>query len=495
MGKIMGKRGLACIALLAWFGGGATAQDARSVVDGLARTLGAANLRSLQYSGSGSVYGFGQSYEPGGPWVKFTLKSYTLVIDYERQASREEQVRTYLDPPERGGTAVFIGELRQAAFLNGDVAWNAAPDGSAVPAPLAVEARQFQLPISPHGFVKAAMASMPTVATRTIDGRRLTVVSFMWKGKYRVNGYINNQNLLERVETWMPEPLLGDMLVENTFSDYRDVAGIKFPGRIVQRQGGFPVLDVSVSDVQLNPAAPLDVPEAARRPAPPVGRVDVVKVADGVWLLVASVGPNSLAVEFRDYVAVVEAPFSEERSLAVIAEVKTLVPAKPIRYLINTHHHFDHSSGIRPFVADGVTIITHRVNTDFYNRVLRSPRTLSPDRLSANPRPARFETLTDTHVLSDGSRTLELHRLEGNTHNPGLLLVYLPKERILHQADAFTAPPPGAPLPPAVNMVNARNLNLAANIDRLRLQVDRITAAHGRVMPAGDLWKAIARAN
>jgi glyoxylase-like metal-dependent hydrolase (beta-lactamase superfamily II) len=192
---------------------------------------------------------------------------------------------------------------------------------------------------------------------------------------------------------------------------------------------------------------------------------------------------------------VVEAPFSDERSLAVIAETKKLVPAKPIRYLVNTHHHFDHSSGIRPFVADGVTIVTHRINTDFYNRVFRLPHTLSPDALSARPRQARFETLTDKYVVSDGSRSLELHLLEGNTHNPGLLFVYLPKEKVLHQADAFTAPPPGAPLPPAVNMVNARNLNLAANIDRLHLQVDQITAAHGRVMPVGDLWKAIGRTN
>jgi glyoxylase-like metal-dependent hydrolase (beta-lactamase superfamily II) len=475
--------------------GAATAQDARSVVDGVARAIGAASVRTLQYSGSGFVYGFGQSYQPGGPWVKFNLKGYTLLMDYERQASREEQVRTYLDPPERGGTAVFIGELRQVAFLHGDVAWNAGPRGMPAPAPLAVEARQLQLPISPHGFVKAAMAATPTVTTRTVSGRRLTVVSFTWKGKYRINGYVNGQNLLEKVETWMPDPLLGDMLVENTFSDHRDVAGVRFPGRIVQTQGGFPVLDMTVGDVQPNVPAPLDVPEAARRPVPPVGQVEVVKVADGVWLLVAPVGPNSLAVEFTDHVAIVEAPFSEERSLAVIAQVKQLVPAKPIRYLINTHHHFDHSSGIRTYVAEGVTIVTHRINTDFYNRVLRLPHTLSPDTRSRNPKPARFETLTDKYVLTDGIRSLELHRLEGNTHNPGLLLVYLPKEKLLFQADSFTAPPPGAPLPPAMNMVNARNLNLLANIERLRLNVERIAAAHGRVMPIADLWKAVGRAN
>ena len=486
-------RTLGVVVLAAWLGGAASAQDARTVLEGLSRTLGP--VTSLQYSGTGFVYGFGQSHQPGGPWVKFNLKSYTFAADYDRQATREEQVRTYLDPPERGGTAVFIGELRQVALLSGDVAWNAAPDGGAAPQPLAVEARQLQLPISPHGFVKAAMMATPTIATRTVDGRRLTVVSFMWKGKQRVNGYINAQNLLEKVETWMPDPLLGDTLVENIFSNYRDVAGIKFPGRIVQTQGGFPVLDVTVGDVRANAVAAIEVPEAARRPAPPVSRVEAVKVADGVWLLVAAVGPNSLAVEFRDHVAVVEAPFSEERSLAVMAETKTLVPTKPIRYLINTHHHFDHSSGLRPFVASGVTIVTHRINTDFYNRVLRLPHTLNPDQLSASPRAPRFETLTDKYVLSDGSRSLELHLLQGNTHNPGLLFVYLPKERLLHQADAFTAPPPGAPLPPADNMINARNLNLAANIDRLRLQVDQITAAHGRVMPVADLWKAIGRSN
>lgn len=475
--------------------GAAPAQDARSVVDGVARAIGAASVRTLQYSGSGYVYGFGQSYQPGGPWVKFNLKGYTLLMDYERQASREEQVRTYLDPPERGGTAVFIGELRQVAFVNRDVAWNAGPGGVAAPAPLAVEARRLQLAISPHGFVKAAMAATPIVTTRTVSGRRLTVVSFTWKEKYRINGYVNGQNLLEKVETWMPDPLLGDMLVENTFSDYRDVAGVRFPGRLVQTQGGVPVLDMTVADVQPNVPAPLDVPEAARRPVPPVGQVEVVKVADGVWLLVAPVGPNSLAVEFTDHVAIVEAPFSEERSLAVIAQVKQLVPAKPIRYLINTHHHFDHSSGIRTYVAEGVTIVTHRINTDFYNRVLRLPHTLSRDTLSRNPKPARFETLTDKYVLTDGIRSLELHRLEANTHNPGLLLVYLPKEKLLFQADSFTAPPPGAPLPPAMNMVNARNLNLLTNIERLRLNVEQIAAAHGRVMPIADLWKAVGRAN
>jgi glyoxylase-like metal-dependent hydrolase (beta-lactamase superfamily II) len=491
----MGERGFRIAALLAFFSTAAMSQDSGNVVDAVARTIGAPTVKSIQYSGSGYIFGFGQSYQPGGPWVKFNLKSYSQLADYDRGASREENVRTYLDPPERGGTAVFIGELRQVAFLNGDAAWNAGPGNAPTPAPAALETRQLQLAISPHGFVKAAMAASPTVASRTVDGKRVTVVSFTWKGKYKVNGYVNGQNLLEKVETWMPDPLLGDMLIENSFSDYRDFSGVKFPGKIVQKQGGFPVLDLSVTDVQPNAASSLDVPEAARQPVAPVSRVDTLKVADGVWLLVAPVGPNSMAVEFKDYVAIVEAPFSEERSLAVIAEVKKLVANKPIRYLINTHHHFDHSSGIRTYVAEGVTIITHRINTAFYNQVFRLPHTLSPDKLSLNRKPARFETSTEKHVLTDGSRSLELHLLQGNPHNPGLFLVYLRKEKLLYQADSFTAPPPGAPLRPAVNMVNTRNVNLMENIERLRLDVEQILAAHGRVMPIADLRKAVGRAD
>ncbi|OFW27000.1 MAG: hypothetical protein A3J28_04220 [Acidobacteria bacterium RIFCSPLOWO2_12_FULL_60_22] len=492
----MWQRGFAAFVLLALFGSTCMGQDAGKVVNDVARTMGATNLKSVQYSGSGFIFGFGQSYQPGGPWVKFNLKSYAQLVDYEKGASREENVRTYLDPPDRGGTALFIGELRQVAFLSGDAAWNAGPGGAPAPAPAAVEERQLRLAITPHGFLKAAMAAHPTMQSKTVDGKRLSVVSFTWKGKYKVNGYVNGQNLLEKVETWMPEPFLGDVLVETIYSDYRDFSGGKFPGKIVQNQGGFPVLDLTVSEVQPNAPASLDVPEAARQPVPPVGRIETLQMADGVWFLTAPVGPNSVAVEFKDYAAVVEGPFSEERSLAVMAEVKKLVPNKPLRYLINTHHHFDHAGGIRTYAAEGVTILTHEMNKPFYERtVLKSPRTLNPDKLSQNPKAAKFVTLTDQYVLTDGSRSLELHLSQGNGHNPGLLLVYLPKEKLLYQPDSFTAPPPGAPLPPAVNMVNARNLNLQANLERLKLDVQQIMAAHGRVMPIADLRKAIGKAD
>ena len=91
---------------------------------------------------------------------------------------------------------------------------------------------------------------------------------------------------------------------------------------------------------------------------PPPVRVTTEKLADGIWYLTGG-SHHSVLVEFADHVALIEAPQNEERSTAVIAEVKKLTPTKPIRYLVNTHHHFDHSGGLRTYVAEGATIVTH----------------------------------------------------------------------------------------------------------------------------------------
>ena len=192
-----------------------------------------------------------------------------------------------------------------------------------------------------------------------------------------------------------------------------------------------------------------------------------------------------------DYVAVVEGPLDEDRSVAVIAEVKKLVPNKPIKYLINTHHHFDHSGGIRTYVAEGAIIITHEMNKPFYEKTFAMPRTLSPDKLSQNPKEASFQTVTDKYVLTDGARSLELYTAQGNGHNAGLVIAYLPKEKLLIEPDLFTPPPPDAPPPAAVSPYVA---SLQENIERLKLDVRQIAPLHGRVVPVAELRKALKKA-
>ena len=329
------------------------------------------------------------------------------------------------------------------------------------------------------------------MASQTVDGRSVTVVSFTLQERFSVSATINSQNLVEKVETRIPNPVLGDMPVEISYSDYRDFSGVQFPARIVQRQGGHPTLEITVSSVQPNSAVDMETPESVRTAGVTPVRVETQRIAEGVWFL-AGGSHHSVAVEFQDHVVVVEGPQNEERSEAVIAEVKKLLPDKPIRYLVNTHHHFDHSGGIRTYVAEGATIITHEINKPFYEQAFRAPRTLSPDRLSQSNVPAKFETMTDKHVVTDGTRTMELHLTQGSGHNAGLIMAYLPRERILIEADSFSPPPPGAP-PPAV--ISPYSVNLYENIERLRLAVQRIVPIHGRVVPLADLRRVIGRAS
>src|SRR5262245_48612976 len=162
------------------------------------------------------------------------------------------------------------------------------------------------------------------------------------------------------------------------------------------------------------------------------------------------------------------------------------MPSKPIRYVVNTHHHFDHSGGLRGYVAEGIPILTHEKNKPYFDRILRSPFTLEPDRLARSPRPPVIETVGTRRVLRDDSMTMELFLLQGNLHAETLLAVYLPKQKLLVQADAFHPRPGAAPLasPPPFTV------NLVENIRRLKLDVERVVHVHGGTDPIAVVVKA-----
>src|SRR4029077_15353976 len=170
---------------------------------------------------------------------------------------------------------------------------------------------------------------------------------------------------------------------------------------ILQTQGGFPVWDLTVSSVQANGPADLAVPEPIQSASIPPVKVDTAKLANGVWFLSGG-SHHSLVVEFKDYIAVIEGPLTEARSMAVMEEAKKLVPNKPIKYLLSTHHHFDHSGGLRTYVAEGATIVTHQSNVPYFEKTFQAPATISPDAQSKNPKPGTFQGVTDKYVLTDG---------------------------------------------------------------------------------------------
>jgi glyoxylase-like metal-dependent hydrolase (beta-lactamase superfamily II) len=263
-----------------------------------------------------------------------------------------------------------------------------------------------------------------------------------------------------------------------------------FPRKIRQSGGGFPALELTVTGVKANPAVDIKVPDNVRQTTGVYSKMASEKVADGVWYLTGGTH-HSVVIEMKDHVIVVEAPLNEERALAVLAETRKLVPSKPIRYVTNSHHHYDHSGGLRTFAAEGITVVTSEVNRPFFEWALGAPATVSPDRQAKARQKPKVEAVGDKRVLTDGTRNVEIHQLAGNLHHDGLILVYLPKEKLASQADAFTPVAGNAsyPTPP-----NPFSVNLADNITRLGLDVDRHLPLHGRVVPQAELNKAVGSA-
>jgi glyoxylase-like metal-dependent hydrolase (beta-lactamase superfamily II) len=395
------------------------------------------------------------------------------------------------------------------------MAWNLNAQGEPVRQAAADAGDRQLLALSnPVGFIQAGLAAPNAAATDRYFGREnrtVKVVAFTTKvcdGQQpqctrRLTGEFNSDNLLERVVTWVPDPVLGDKMVEYRWSDYRDAGnGVKAPTHLHVHMGDHPLipgghnfLDLRFeSKVNVADAA-TPVPDAVRNaPVPTQNRVVSTQLAPGVFL-VAGGSHNSVAVEFKDFVTVIEGPLSNQRTNAVVAEVHKLFPNKSIKYLVNTHNHFDHLGGVRGFVAEGATVITDDSNRNFYERVVFAPqsRALAPDRLSTRPfaptgpGTLALQTFSERYTVSDGNQTIELHHVNGLNHSNNMLIAYLPKEKIVINADLYGPPPAGG----NIQNVSANAIALYRNIKRLKLDVTTHVPIHGNPGSNADFERIV----
>jgi len=488
--------------------GGAAAQDARAVLAAADKATGASKVNSIEYTGTGWIAFIGQNFSTTDDWPRVDLKTYTATIDYQNKAGKEDYIRVQGKNPPRGGGAGFSiqGEPRTQNFVNGPAAWTLNAQGQPQAQDDQAEIRQFMIWVSPHGFIKAAMQDRNAqVSARHFvkTGQTFRVIGFTTMGKYRATAEINEENLPERIVTWIPNPVMGDMQVEIRYENWRDVGnGVKFPGLIHMHQGDHPFvrgmnfMNLNVSDVKVNvPNATPALPDTVRNAEVPTVRVTSQQISPGVWFL-AGGSHNSVAIEFKDFIGLVEAPLNDARTNAVIAEAKRVIPNKPIRYVLNTHHHWDHSGGIRAAAAEGATIVTHASNDDFFEEVVLAPqpRSLSPDRLSTfpfattGPGPQPLQSCEERYALSDGTQTAIMYHVEGLNHAGDMAVVYLPGPKILINGDLWGPPAAGAP-PPA--NVNPNAVVLFNNIKRLKLDVTTHVPIHGNPGPQADFDRIV----
>jgi len=508
--------------------------DPRPILQAAAKAIGVDSLKCVTISGTGYSGMVGQQrlHDKNVDWPRGEpLANYTRTMNWETGTMKEEFDRKPgLNPASwkyglgwLGGTPLQRNP-HQIFMVNGNHAWHMDGVGSAPIAsrPEDAELWQIEMWLNPHGFLKAAMmpGANPKATWRwelgemgrdgpTTIPEKVAVVSITVLGKYRVDATINKENMLQRIHTWVPDPVLGDMNYEHEFTNasYVDVGGgVKFPTGWHHHEGwddnyqaqsinaGHNSFGGTFNDIKPNVCAdPVTIPESVRQATFPV-RVETQKPAEGVYLL-GGASHNSVAVEFKDFVAVVEAPLDEKRNLAVIEEIVKLIPSKPIRFLVNTHQHHDHIGGLRTYMHIGATIVTHWKNFSFYTHdVLNyAPRTLQPDMVSLWPPTElaegyQYEQVTENYVLSDGTRNLNIYYVHPLTHVEGMLMAYLPKEKIVIEADLFdTHVPPSTPATEA-------NKSLYNQVQTLKLEVSTIVPIHGRPVPWTDFLKVVGRA-
>ncbi len=508
--------------------------DPEPILRSAETAIGTDTLSCVTISGSGYTGMVGQQrlhgYEVDWPRGE-PLTNYTRVMNWDDATMLETFDREPGHNPAawkyglgwRGGEPIQR-HSHQTFAVNGTHGWSI--DGSGndpVTAPPAdAELWQLDMWINPHGFLRAArLAGANPQATwrwelgemgrdgATVNPEKVRVVSITVMGKYRVDATINSENLLQRIHTWVPDPVLGDFNYEHEFTNasYIDLGdGIRFPTGWHSHQGwddnyqaqsvnaGHNAFGGNLADIEANACNdPVDVPASVRSATFPVS-VETTQLADGVWLLGGS-SHNSVAVEFDSYVAVVEAPLDETRNLAVIDEIVRLVPDKPIRFVVNTHQHHDHIGGLRTYMHIGATIITHWKNYDFYTRdVLNyAQRTLSPDMVSLWPPTElaegyQYETVRENYWLNDDSQSMHVSYVHPLPHVEGMLVAYLPKQRMLIEADLFDSLPPGA-LRQAEAMASYRSL--LNHVQRLGLDVDTIVPIHGQPVSWADFLAVI----
>ncbi len=455
--------------------------------------MGSATLKTLTVTGRGSGASVGQAYAPGGAWPGLQLTALSRSLNFETAAFREEFIRSRSEP--LGGGAVPLmgmGDARGVVLARENFAWDVSAIAT-VAAPATLPTRVHDLWIStPAGAIKAAARMGARAGVRRDFLRRWDTLTFGLPGQFSATLVLEDTGLISRIESTVPHAVLGEMPVVTQFLDYRPYASVVLPSRIVQEQGGFAALDLTVTAVAANEAVEITVPDNVRAATEVVS---VEKVAEGVWFLGGGTH-NSVAIELAGQIVLVELPLHEGRARAVLGAANKLVPGKTALTVVNTHHHFDHAGGLRVAAAEGATLISSALARPYFEAAFARPSSTMAQAVVPAGRKPSFVAVDTKAVLNDPVRPVEIHELQGSVHARGLLVVWLPREQLLIEADAYTpgAPPaPGEPEAPPPAVPNANHLNLVQNLDRLGLAPQRVLPLHGRVVPAADLYAQVGR--
>ncbi len=436
--------------------------------------------KTLVIEGGGTQYNLGQDVVPGASGQTFTVTGYRRATDLAAGRTRVSLTR-------KPNFTFFQGPAAQAQVqgIDGAVGYNVAPSGTATRVPDAAAAdRRAEFFQHPLLAVRAALDPMAALANPRTEGGQ-SVVDVTAGGQTFTLAVDATTKLPSRVTTTRYNVNLGDVALSTAFSGYQAVGALQLPTSLVTKTDDFTIAEVKVTTQAVDGdtgdlAAPAAAASAPAVGAPPPPMVTVQELAKGIWMLGGG-SHHSYLVEFMDHLMLVEAPQNEARALAVIAKARETRPGKPLTQLVNSHHHFDHTGGVRAAIAEGLAVITHQGNVALFQEVAARAHTVVPDALAKSPKALSIEGVSDRKTIADGTMTVDLYPVTG-AHSETMLVMHFPKERILIEADVYT---PGG----AVQMFAG---GFFEEVKKRNLQIDRIAPLHGAPAPYAQFVKEAA---
>ncbi len=470
------------------------AQDSRErqMIDAAAEALGGRErilaVKTLTIEGYGTNPNIGQAMTPEAEPLLWMLPDYKRSIDLVNG-------RTALEFTRRPAFPAVFDNAKQNARLDGEVAFNLGGGfgATAVPPPtvlarlsdaLARDRRQDAL-LHPLTAVRAALDPQARLSSlKESKGQRSVDVVTAAGDAFTLT--VDSLNRPLSVSMAVYHPNLGDTRRATVFGAYENLDGVRLPKRLITTLDRWVEYDIGVMkntlDADLSSiAAPVETRNAALPSGiNPQTNIVVNEVAKGIWFLTGG-GIPSVVVEFADHVTLMEAG-TEARFQAVLAKARELVPGKPVTQLVLSHHHFDHTGGLRAAVAEGLTIISHRVNETWFREAVGRRHSLNPDALTKSPRRLKLISIDDSYALKDATMEMTLYHLVDSTHGDGIIVAYFPRERVYAEPDVWN---PGAQIQPHIR-------SLAEDIARRGLAIERVLPLHGQqIQPYAELEKTI----